>query len=53
MTAYNTALDKNPARLNIVVNRRRNRNNDKISTTMVDIHLIALCALVIGSYLTI
>ena len=51
MTAYNTALDKNPARLNIVVNRRR--SNRKDSTTMVGIRLMAFYALFIGSYLTI
>jgi hypothetical protein len=51
MTAYNTALDQNPARLSLVANRRRNRSN-KIAKTMASIHLLAFCAIAIGSYLT-
>ncbi len=50
MTAYNTALDKNPARINLVINRRR---SSLIGKTMAGIHLLAFCAIVVGSYLTI
>ena len=50
MTAYNTALDPNPARINLVINRRR---SSKIGKAMAGIHLLAFCAIVVGSYLTI
>ena len=52
MTAYNTALDQNPARINLVINRRRS-SSGMIGKTMAGIHMLAFCAMVIGSYLTI
>ncbi|MDJ0803654.1 MAG: hypothetical protein QNI97_12340 [Desulfobacterales bacterium] len=54
MTAYNTALDQNPARLNLVASRQRSsRSSGMIGKTMAGINLLAFCAIVIGSYLTI
>ncbi|MDJ0809811.1 MAG: hypothetical protein QNJ48_00300 [Desulfobacterales bacterium] len=51
MTPYNTALDQNPARLSVVVNRRR--SSDRISKAMAGINLVAFFAIMVGSYLTI
>ncbi len=52
MTAYNTALDKNPARINLVVSRQRS-SSGKLGKAMAGINMLAFCAIVIGSYLTI
>ncbi len=51
MTPYNTALDQNPARLSVVVNRRR--SSGIVSKAMASINLAAFFAIMVGSYLAI